>query len=62
MKKYSLMLVIVAAILLEVMGGAQYFLATYGTEAELLDKASRDLDPTSKNWYMTPVEGKVVKR
>ena len=90
MKKYSLMLVIVAAILLEVMGGAQYFLATYGTEAELLDKASRDLDqsqrvaavkgevesalrnivneveasiadPTSKNWYMTPVEGKVVK-
>lgn len=44
MKKYSLMLVIAAAILLEVMGGAQYFLATYGTEAELLDKASRDMD------------------
>ena len=38
------MLVIVAALLLEVMGGAQYFLATYGTEAELLEKASRDMD------------------
>ena len=44
MRKYSLMLVIVAALLLEVMGGAQYFLATYGTEAELLEKASRDMD------------------
>ena len=44
MRKYSLILVIVAAILLEVMGGAQYFLAIYGTEAELLDKASRDMD------------------
>lgn len=44
MRKYSLMLVIVAAVLLEVMGGAQYFLATYGTEAELLEKASRDMD------------------
>lgn len=44
MRKYSLTLVIVAALLLEVMGGAQYFLATYGTEAELLEKASRDMD------------------
>ena len=37
MKKYSLMLVIVA------------------------DWAHSITDPTSKNWYMTPVEGKVVK-
>lgn len=38
------MLIIVAAILLEVMGGAQYFLATIGTKEELLGKAQRDLD------------------
>lgn len=44
MKKYSLILIIAAAILLEVMGAAQYFLATYGTEAELLDKATRDMN------------------
>lgn len=56
MKKYSLMLVIVAAILLEVMGGAQYFLATYGTEAELLDKASRDLDQSQR---VAAVKGEV---
>ena len=56
MKKYSLMLVIVAAILLEVMGGAQYFLATYGTEAELLDKASRDMDQSLR---VAAVKGEV---
>lgn len=56
MKKYSLMLVIVAAILLEVMGGAQYFLATYGTEAELLDKASRDLAQSQR---VAAVKGEV---
>jgi len=50
------MLVIVAAILLEVMGGAQYFLATYGTEAELLDKASRDLDQSQR---VAAVKGEV---
>ena len=43
MKKYSLIMIIAAAILLEVMGGAQYFMAVYGTEAELLDKATRDM-------------------
>ena len=56
MKKYSLMLVIVAAILLEVMGGAQYFLATYGTEDELLDKASRDLAQSQR---VAAVKGEV---
>lgn len=50
------MLVIVAAILLEVMGGAQYFLATYGTEAELLDKASRDLAQSQR---VAAVKGEV---
>ena len=50
------MLVIVAAILLEVMGGAQYFLATYGTEAELLEKASRDLDQSQR---VAAVKGEV---
>ena len=50
------MLVIVAAVLLEVMGGAQYFLATYGTEAELLDKASRDLDQSQR---VAAVKGEV---
>ena len=44
MKKYSLMLIIAAALLLEAMGAAQYYTATYGTEAELLDKAKRDMD------------------
>lgn len=44
MKKYSLMLIIAAALLLEAMGAVQYYTATYGTEAELLDKAKRDMD------------------
>ena len=44
MKHYSMILIIAAAILLEVMGAAQYLLATYGIEEELLDKASRDMD------------------
>lgn len=56
MRKYSLTLVILAALLLEVMGGAQYFLATYGTEAELLDKASRDLDQSQR---VAAVKGEV---
>lgn len=48
MKKYSLMMIIAAAILLEVMGGAQYFMAVYGTEAELLDKAGRDMEQSQR--------------
>ena len=38
------MLIIAAALLLEAMGAAQYFMATYGTETELLEKANRDMD------------------
>ena len=56
MKKYSLMLVIAAAILLELMGGAQYFLATYGTESKLLEKASRDMDQSLR---VAAVKGEV---
>jgi uncharacterized protein YpmB len=48
MKKYSLMLIIVAAILLEVMGAAQYFLAQRGTRDELLVKAQRDMDQSQR--------------
>ena len=44
MKKYYLILVIAAALLLEVMGAVQYFTATYGIQNELLDKANRDME------------------
>ena len=42
MKKYSLMLIIAAALLLEAMGAAQFFLARRSTQEELLVKAQRD--------------------
>ena len=44
MKKYYLILVIVAALLLEAMGAAQYFMATYGIQNELMNKANRDME------------------
>lgn len=44
MKKYYLILVIAAALLLEVMGAVQYLTATYGIQNELLDKANRDME------------------
>jgi hypothetical protein len=44
MRKYSLMLIIAAALLLEAMGVASYFLAIYGTQAEMLEKAKCDMD------------------
>ena len=37
-------MIIAAAILLEVMGAAQYVMATYGTESELMSKANRDME------------------
>lgn len=43
MKKYSLTLIIAAAIVLELMGAAQYFMAKRGVEQELLAKAERDI-------------------
>ena len=48
MRKYSLIFIVAAALLLEAMGAAQYFLATYGTEAELLDKAARDMEESQR--------------
>lgn len=44
MKKYYFILIIAAALLLEVMGAVQYFTATYGIRDELLDKANRDME------------------
>ena len=44
MKKYYLFLIIAAALLLEAMGAAQYFMATYGIQNELLNKANRDME------------------
>ena len=44
MNKYYLILIIAAALLLEAMGAAQYYTATYGIRNELLDKANRDME------------------
>ena len=44
MKKYYLILIVAAALLLEAMGAAQYFTATHGIRNELLDKANRDME------------------
>ena len=43
MKKYSLALLIAAAIALELMGAVQYFMAHQGVESELLAQAQRDI-------------------
>lgn len=40
--------IVAAALLLEAMGAAQYFLATYGAEAELLGKAERDMKESQR--------------
>ena len=48
MKKYYLILVIAAALLLEVMGAVQYFTATYGIQNELLNKANRDMEQSQR--------------
>jgi len=42
-QKYSLSLIIVAAIIIEVMGAAQYLMAQRGAKEELLAKAQRDM-------------------
>lgn len=43
MKKYSILLIVVAAVIIEVIGGIQYFMARNGVEKELLVKAERDM-------------------
>lgn len=42
-RRYSITLVIVAAIIIEVIGASQYFMARYGARNELLAKAQRDM-------------------
>ena len=48
MKKYYLILIIAAALLLETMGAVQYFTATYGIQNELLNKANRDMEQSQR--------------
>lgn len=43
MGKYTIILIIVAAVVLEVIGAAQYFMARQGVKRELLAKAERDM-------------------
>ena len=47
-KKYSLALIIAAAIIIEVMGAAQYFMAQYGVKRELLAQAERDMQESQR--------------
>ena len=47
-QKYSLSLIIVAAIIIEVMGAAQYIMAQRGTKTELLAKAQRDMKESQR--------------
>ena len=41
--RYSLTLIVAAAIIIEVLGAAQYFMARSGARNELLAKAQRDM-------------------
>ncbi len=47
-QKYSLSLIIAAAIIIEVMGAAQYIMAQRGTKEELLAKAQRDMKESQR--------------
>ena len=47
-KRYSLGLVIAAAIIIEVIGAAQYFMAQYGAKQEVLAKAQRDMQESQR--------------
>ncbi len=44
MKKYTLMLIIMCAVMLTVMGGAQYILTRKDAEKNLMQKAQRDME------------------
>ena len=48
MKKYSLILIIAAAVIIEVMGAAQYIMARRGIRQELLAKAERDVKESQR--------------
>lgn len=47
-RKYSIALIIAAAVIIEVMGAVQYFMATYGVKRELLAKAERDMEESQR--------------
>ena len=48
MKRYSLVLIIVSAILLELLGASQFLMAKYGVEKQMLQKAQRDMDESQR--------------
>ena len=48
MKKYSIMILIVAAVLLEGVAAVQYFMARHGAEQYLMAKAERDLEESRR--------------
>lgn len=47
-KKYSITLMIAAAVIIEVIGAAQYYMATHGVKQELLAKAERDMQESQR--------------
>lgn len=47
-RKYSIALIIAAAVIIEVIGAVQYFMATYGVKKELLAKAERDMQESQR--------------
>ena len=46
--RYSLTLIVAAAIIIEVLGAAQYFMARSGARNELLAKAQRDMQESQR--------------
>ena len=50
-KRYSLTLIIAAAIIIEMIGAVQYFMARSGVRNEVLDKAGRDMRESQRVAY-----------
>ena len=47
-RKHSLTLIIAAAVVIEVIGAAQYFMARHGAKQEVLAKAQRDMEESER--------------
>lgn len=47
-KKYSISLIVAAAIVIELIGAAQYFMAQRGARQEVLEKAQRDMQESQR--------------
>ncbi len=47
-RKHSIALIVTAAIIIEVIGAAQYFMAQYGAKQEVLAKAGRDMQESQR--------------